>query len=66
MTQLTKRQRQIVEGIARCDPRHRIASDLGISIHTLDHTITAIRKKLGIRGESGDAKLIAWAIQHGI
>ena len=60
-TQLTTREQQVLQHIARGESNKRIARELDLSVRTVETHRLNIKRKLGIEGQ---AELIRYAVQH--
>jgi DNA-binding CsgD family transcriptional regulator len=60
---LSKRQREILKGVALGQTNKEIAGNIGLSIHTVTMHRTALTKRAGVRDT---ASLTRYAIAHGV
>jgi len=60
---LTKREKQVLKLVAKGDPNKKIASDLKISIHTVENHRAHLSDKLGLKNT---ASLVKYAISKGL
>jgi DNA-binding NarL/FixJ family response regulator len=60
-TQLTTREQEVLQHIARGEANKRIARELDLSVRTVETHRLNIKRKLGIEGQ---AELIRYAVQH--
>jgi DNA-binding CsgD family transcriptional regulator/pimeloyl-ACP methyl ester carboxylesterase len=60
---LTRREREVLRGIAAGDANQQIAIALGLSVHTVERHIANIYRKIDARGR---ADATAYALRHGL
>jgi non-specific serine/threonine protein kinase len=63
ITQLTRREREVVQQISRGHTNKQIAATLGMAERTVDSHIGNIRQKLQVQSR---AQIAVWAVAHGL
>jgi DNA-binding NarL/FixJ family response regulator len=64
--ELTRREREVLALVAKGRSNDEIASELVLSVRTVEHHVTSIYSKIGASGRTARAAATAYALSHGL
>jgi DNA-binding NarL/FixJ family response regulator len=63
---LTRREREVLALVAKGRSNDQIASELVLSVRTIEHHVASIYSKIGATGRTARAAATAYAHSHGL
>jgi DNA-binding NarL/FixJ family response regulator len=66
LDELTRREREVLALVAKGRSNDEIASELVLSVRTVEHHVTSIYSKIGASGRAARAAATAYALSHGL